>query len=82
MYDPDHAPSLSSPHLQLLEALEFPIDLVEIKGLRIKLPTDPFQHLLVLGVLRVASGHLSVGDLVARAIRYTHLNESVSSLFD
>jgi ribose-phosphate pyrophosphokinase len=25
---------------------------------------------------------LSVGDLVARAIRYTHLNESVSSLFD
>lgn len=25
---------------------------------------------------------LSVGDLLARAIRYTHLNESVSSLFD
>lgn len=25
---------------------------------------------------------LSVGDLIARAIRYTHLNESVSSLFD
>jgi ribose-phosphate pyrophosphokinase len=25
---------------------------------------------------------LSVGDLVARAIRYTHLNESVSSLFE
>jgi ribose-phosphate pyrophosphokinase len=25
---------------------------------------------------------LSVGDLIARAIRYTHSNESVSSLFD
>ena len=25
---------------------------------------------------------LSVGDLIARAIRYTHLNESVSSLFE
>jgi ribose-phosphate pyrophosphokinase len=25
---------------------------------------------------------LSVGDLIARAMRYTHLNESVSSLFD
>jgi ribose-phosphate pyrophosphokinase len=25
---------------------------------------------------------LSVGELIARAIRYTHLNESVSSLFE
>jgi ribose-phosphate pyrophosphokinase len=25
---------------------------------------------------------LSVGDLIAQAIRYTHSNESVSSLFD
>src|SRR5215472_775167 len=45
--------SLAYPHLRLFEALEFPIDLVHIKGLRIKLATDPCQHLLMLGVLRI-----------------------------
>jgi hypothetical protein len=33
--------------------LGIPIDLVEIKGLRIKRAAYPFQHLLVLGVLRI-----------------------------
>jgi hypothetical protein len=45
--------SLAYPHLRLFEALELPIDLVQIKGLWIKLATDPFQQLLMLGVLRI-----------------------------
>src|SRR5437016_13247062 len=50
----------SSIHLQkifflrsIVEDLELPIDLVQIKGLWIKLAPDPFHHLLMLGVLRI-----------------------------
>src|SRR4030095_9397694 len=35
------------------EVLELAVDLVQIKGLWIKLATDPVHHLLILGVLRV-----------------------------
>ncbi len=42
--------------LRLCETLEFPIDLVQIKGLRIKLAPNPFHHLLVLGVLWLSYG--------------------------
>src|SRR5712691_12510240 len=44
----------ASPHLRFCEVLQLPIHLVQIKGLRIKLAPDPFQHLLVLGVLWIA----------------------------
>src|SRR5262249_22448591 len=44
--------SLPSP-FRGCEVLELPVDLVQIKGLRIKLAPDPFQHLLMLGVLRI-----------------------------
>ena len=36
--------------------LQLSIHLVQIKGLRIKLAPDPFQHLLVLGVLGIVDG--------------------------
>src|SRR2546428_14075215 len=45
-----------SPHLRLCEALQLHVDLVQIKGLRIKLAPYPFQHLLVLGVLGIVDG--------------------------
>src|SRR5215475_14588733 len=44
--------SLPSPS-RGCEVLELPVDLVQIKGLRIKLAPDPVQHLLMLGVLRI-----------------------------
>jgi hypothetical protein len=44
--------SLPSP-FRGCEVLELPVDLVQIKGLWIKCATDPFQHLLMLGVLRM-----------------------------
>ena len=64
LYDPENYPSLSYPQLQLFEAFELPIDLVEITGLRIKLATDPFQHLLVLGkgMTQIVSPSLSHSD--------------------
>jgi hypothetical protein len=45
--------SLGYPHLRLFEALELLIDLGQIKGLWIKLTTDPLQRLLMLGMLRI-----------------------------
>ena len=44
------------PHLRLGEALQLHVDLVQIKGLRIKRAPYPFQHLLVLGVLWIVDG--------------------------
>jgi hypothetical protein len=53
--------------------VELSIDLVEIKGLRIKLAPDPFQHLLVLGVLRILYGvqkaRIPVGSKKSNACR-------------
>src|ERR1700739_2002356 len=37
------------PHLQLCEALQLHVDLVQIKDLRLKRAPYPFEHLLVLG---------------------------------
>ena len=45
--------SLAYSYLQLFESSERPIDLVQIKGLWIKLAIDPCHHLLMLGVLRI-----------------------------
>src|SRR6266853_859495 len=50
-----------SPHLRWCEALQRHVDLVEIKGLRIKLTPYPFEHLLVLGVLWSVDGFQETG---------------------
>src|SRR6266699_4704577 len=45
--------SLASLHLRWCEALELPVDLIQIKGIWIELASHPFQHRLMLGVLRI-----------------------------
>src|SRR4051794_18097383 len=44
----------ASPPLRWCGGLQLSIPLVQIKGLRIKLAPDPFQHLLVLRMLGIA----------------------------
>src|SRR5262249_47648364 len=44
---------LVSLHFRWCEALELSVDLIQIKGLWIELASHPFQHLLMLRVLRI-----------------------------
>jgi ribose-phosphate pyrophosphokinase len=54
-----------------------------------RLQNSPVKEVVVTNTLQVTDGRsfeklrvLSIAELLARAIRYTHSNESVSSLFD
>jgi ribose-phosphate pyrophosphokinase len=54
-----------------------------------RLSTSPVTEVVVTDTIAIPEAKrfpqltvLSVGELIARAVRYTHLNESVSSLFD
>ncbi|HEX2093121.1 MAG TPA: ribose-phosphate pyrophosphokinase [Longimicrobiaceae bacterium] len=54
-----------------------------------RLSSAPLKEVVVTNTIAIPEAKrfpqltvLSVGDLIARAIRYTHLNESVSSLFE
>jgi ribose-phosphate pyrophosphokinase len=54
-----------------------------------RLANAPFKEIVVTNTMPVpeekrfpALTVLSVGELLARAVRYTHYNESVSSLFE